>query len=42
MEKVIVGVANAPPSVVQRLLKDWLPSTLTGLGLTLLLKILGV
>lgn len=42
MEKVIVGVANAPASVIHRLLKDWLPSALTGLGLTLLLKILGV
>ena len=42
MEKVIVGVANAPPTVIQRLLKDWLPSALTGLGLSLLLRILGV
>ena len=42
IEKVIVGVANAPPTVIQRLLKDWLPSALTGLGLTMLLRILGV
>ena len=42
MEKVIVGVAEAPPTVIQRLLKDWLPSALTSLGLTLLLKMLGL
>lgn len=42
MQKVIVGIANAPPTVIQRLLRDWLPSALTGLGLTLLLRILGM